>query len=159
MDIKCPHCGVGYEIEEKEFGRFVKCESCGKGFVVGTSDAQQVNVGEKSVEDILGMRTSVEQESKRQTQYTSQQKDESDLDEVYVRQRNTESGHGIEHAGGGGIAVFFAMLMANIVFAVLSYIVVGNQFDKIINRLEKMEESRHNDASQIYYLMGRMKIY
>ena len=37
MDIKCPHCGTEYEIDETEYGRFVKCESCGKGFVVGTT--------------------------------------------------------------------------------------------------------------------------
>lgn len=37
MNIKCPHCRTEYDAEESEYGRFVKCEICGKGFVVGTS--------------------------------------------------------------------------------------------------------------------------
>ena len=37
MDIKCPHCGTEYEVEKQDIGRFVTCESCGKGFVAGTS--------------------------------------------------------------------------------------------------------------------------
>ena len=36
MNIKCPNCGMEYEVERKDFGRFVTCESCGKGFVIGT---------------------------------------------------------------------------------------------------------------------------
>lgn len=35
MNIKCPHCGTEYDAEEGEYGRFVKCTVCGKGFVVG----------------------------------------------------------------------------------------------------------------------------
>ena len=42
MNINCPHCGTEYEIDETEYGRFVKCESCGKGFVVGTAMNQQM---------------------------------------------------------------------------------------------------------------------
>jgi len=30
MDIICPHCGTEYDAEESEYGRFVKCEICGK---------------------------------------------------------------------------------------------------------------------------------
>lgn len=43
MDIKCPHCGTEYDAEESEYGRFVKCEVCGKGFVAGTSGAKKHN--------------------------------------------------------------------------------------------------------------------
>ena len=35
--FKCPHCGTEYDAEASDYGRFVKCEICGKGFVVGTS--------------------------------------------------------------------------------------------------------------------------
>lgn len=42
MDIKCPHCGTEYEVADEDFGRFVKCEICGKGFVVGTFAAREV---------------------------------------------------------------------------------------------------------------------
>lgn len=41
MDVKCPHCGTEYEIEQREFGKFVDCQVCGKGFVVGVSAAKQ----------------------------------------------------------------------------------------------------------------------
>lgn len=33
--IKCPHCGTEYEAERSDFGRFVACEECGEGFVIG----------------------------------------------------------------------------------------------------------------------------
>ena len=34
MDIKCPHCGEEYIAEANEYGKFVKCETCGRGFTV-----------------------------------------------------------------------------------------------------------------------------
>lgn len=37
MTITCPHCRTEYDAEESEYGRFVKCEICGKGFVIRTS--------------------------------------------------------------------------------------------------------------------------
>lgn len=37
MDVKCPHCGTEYDIEQREFGKFVNCQICGKGFVAGAS--------------------------------------------------------------------------------------------------------------------------
>ena len=37
MNISCPHCGTEYDAEENEYGRYVKCEICGKGFVAGAS--------------------------------------------------------------------------------------------------------------------------
>ena len=43
MDIKCPHCGTEYEVEKKDFGKYVTCESCGKGFVVGTTTRGKSN--------------------------------------------------------------------------------------------------------------------
>lgn len=43
MDIKCPHCGTEYEIENEDFGRFVKCEICGKGFVAGAFAATETS--------------------------------------------------------------------------------------------------------------------
>ena len=42
MDIICPHCGTEYDAEEGEYGRFVKCEICGNGFVAGASIAKRV---------------------------------------------------------------------------------------------------------------------
>lgn len=37
LNIKCPHCGTEYEVEQKEMYRYTKCEVCGKGFVIGQS--------------------------------------------------------------------------------------------------------------------------
>lgn len=37
MNIKCPYCGTGYEVEREWYGQYTTCESCGKGFVVGTT--------------------------------------------------------------------------------------------------------------------------
>ena len=42
MNINCPHCGTEYDIDKSEYGRFVKCEICGKGFVAGTSAAKKL---------------------------------------------------------------------------------------------------------------------
>lgn len=40
MDIKCPHCGAEYDIEQREFGKYVTCQVCGKGFVAGARQAR-----------------------------------------------------------------------------------------------------------------------
>ena len=37
MNIKCPHCGTEYEVDKEWYGQYTTCDSCGKGFVVGTS--------------------------------------------------------------------------------------------------------------------------
>ena len=39
MDIKCPHCGTEYEVEQKDMYRYTKCSVCGKGFVVGADSS------------------------------------------------------------------------------------------------------------------------
>ena len=35
ITINCPHCGTEYEADRSDFGRFVACEECGEGFVIG----------------------------------------------------------------------------------------------------------------------------
>lgn len=37
MDVKCPHCGTGYEVEKKDMYHYTTCEVCGKGFVIGAT--------------------------------------------------------------------------------------------------------------------------
>ena len=41
MNIKCPHCGTEYEVEQKYMYRYTKCEVCRKGFVIGASKSLQ----------------------------------------------------------------------------------------------------------------------
>ena len=43
MDIKCPHCGTEYEVEQKDMYRHTQCEVCGKGFVIGATTGQARN--------------------------------------------------------------------------------------------------------------------
>lgn len=35
ITTNCPHCGTEYEADRSDFGRFVACEECGEGFVIG----------------------------------------------------------------------------------------------------------------------------
>ena len=37
MNINCPHCGTEYDIAQHEFGKFVTCQVCGRGFVAGAN--------------------------------------------------------------------------------------------------------------------------
>ena len=53
MDINCPHCGTGYECGESEYGRFVKCATCGKGFVAGTSAAKKIGEAAKAANEAM----------------------------------------------------------------------------------------------------------
>ena len=41
MNVKCPHCGTGYDVEKKEMYRYMKCGACGKGFVAGATTSLQ----------------------------------------------------------------------------------------------------------------------
>ena len=34
MNIKCPHCGTEYGVEQREIGLQAECQICGKGFVI-----------------------------------------------------------------------------------------------------------------------------
>ena len=48
MNIKCPNCGMEYEVERKDFGSFVTCESCGKGFVIGAKSTHRAGVSDST---------------------------------------------------------------------------------------------------------------
>ena len=41
MHATCPYCDTTYDAEDSEYGRFVKCAVCGKGFVAGTSGTRR----------------------------------------------------------------------------------------------------------------------
>ncbi|MGN0833946.1 MAG: PrsW family glutamic-type intramembrane protease [Kiritimatiellia bacterium] len=67
MDIKCPRCGTEYEIDKSEYGRFVKCEVCGKGFVAGTSAVENALSEE-------GVKKSAEAVGKKFREFTGTEK-------------------------------------------------------------------------------------
>ena len=52
-NIKCPHCGTEYEVEREWYGLYTTCESCGKGFVVGTSGRPHNNMAKEKLENII----------------------------------------------------------------------------------------------------------
>ena len=41
MIAKCPHCGTEFDAEDSEYGRFVKCAICGKGFIAGVLSSKR----------------------------------------------------------------------------------------------------------------------
>lgn len=49
MKVKCPHCGTEYDIEHREFGRYVTCQICGKGFVAGARQTRVLKPGAEAV--------------------------------------------------------------------------------------------------------------
>ena len=66
MNVRCPHCTTEYDAEESEYGRFVKCAVCGKGFVAGTSLIKRSRVivcgvmdAVKSIDDEVRERTKI----------------------------------------------------------------------------------------------------
>ena len=65
MNIKCPHCGTEYDAEENEYGRFVKCAACGKGFVAGTSIAKKLGEAAGAVKDAAKTATNAAYEKAR----------------------------------------------------------------------------------------------
>ena len=62
MNIKCPHCGTEYEVEQSDVGRRVVCESCGNGFVVG---------GQQSAPKCSASATAVPQDQRTNAQFCS----------------------------------------------------------------------------------------
>ena len=54
MNINCPHCGTEYDIEQREFGKYVTCQVCGKGFVAGARQtrAQMVRPDNETSEQV-----------------------------------------------------------------------------------------------------------
>lgn len=47
MIIKCPHCATEYDVSKSEYGSYVKCEKCRKGFVIGQAPAAKNPYEEK----------------------------------------------------------------------------------------------------------------
>ena len=41
MNVKCPNCNIECVVADNLFGHFITCQSCGKGFVVGTTSTSR----------------------------------------------------------------------------------------------------------------------
>ena len=72
MDIKCPHCGTEYEADKSEYGRFVKCEACGKGFVAGTSVSKKLGEAANAAKDAVKIAANTAYERTKNIDWKSQ---------------------------------------------------------------------------------------
>ena len=135
MNINCPHCGTEYEVEGKDFGRFTNCESCGRGFVIGTksgdnvvtapADSQKSGDGKSNIVVWVCAVVLV-------------------LNLVMLVVMCC-----IVHSGFKELGVEMTHVRTS----------VDAMSDNIHGELKQMDKSRHNDAEQIYDRMGRMKLY
>lgn len=150
MNIKCPNCGMEYEVERKDFGSFVTCESCGKGFVIGAksthragvSDSTTRQAGESSVSSIaawicvavlvLNLAALVTLCCLMQGGFAK-----TDMEMVKIHKSIDAMNEDLSSSASS----------------------LGKKIDEIHGALEQMDKSRHNDAEQIYDRMGRMKLY
>ena len=150
MNIKCPHCGTEYEVAQKDFGSFVTCESCGKGFVVGVKLGARGGAASSASQPVGG------QTSNSIATWVC----------VVILVLNLTALVTmccLMHGGFGKIDVDMAKLYKSIdtMNEDLSGSAssLGKKIDEIHSALEQMDKSRHNDAEQIYDRMGRMKLY
>ena len=150
MNIKCPNCGMEYEVERKDFGSFVTCESCGKGFVVGAKSGARVGAASSASQTVGG------QTSNSIATWVC----------VVILVLNLTALVTmccLMHGGFGKIDVEMVKIHKSIdaMNEDLSGSAssLGKKIDEIHGALEQMDKSRHNDAEQIYDRMGRMKLY
>ena len=73
MNINCPHCGTEYDIDKSEYGRFVKCEICGKGFVAGTSAAKKLGEAANAARDAVKVAANTAYERAKNIDWKAQQ--------------------------------------------------------------------------------------
>ena len=150
MNIKCPNCGMEYEVERKDFGSFVTCESCGKGFVVGAKSGARVGAASSASQTVGG------QTSNSIATWVCVVILVLNLTALVTMCR-------LMHGGFGKVDVEMAKLYKSIDMMNEdlsgSASSLGKKIDEIHGALEQMDKSRHNDASQIYVRMGLMKLY
>ena len=150
MNIKCPNCGMGYEVEKNDFGRFVNCESCGKGFVIGAKSGAEAGAASDA------SRSAGCHPSNSLATWVC-------VAILVLNLTALVTMCCLMHGGFGKIDMELAMVRKSVdeTNEDLSSSVssVGKKIDEIYGALEQMDKSRHNDASQIYDRMGRMKLY
>ena len=150
MNIKCPNCGMEYEVERKDFGSFVTCESCGKGFIIGANSVTRAGVASGAPQPLGG------QSSKSVATWVC----------VAILVLNLAAlvtmccvMHGGFDRIDMGLAKVYKSIDAMNEDVSSSVSSLGKKVNEIQGALEQMDKSRHNDAEQIYDRMGRMKLY
>ena len=156
MNITCPNCGTEYEVGKQDVGRFVTCESCGKGFVAGARSVNKPNGVAKPKPS---------QSSRYQSPGIIAQwicvavlvLNLATLVVLCVCMHNNFQEIGIEvtkvrksiDAANEDIGSSVVALEKK----------MGEMKQEIGDELKQMDKSRHHDAQQIYDRMGRMKLY
>ena len=159
MNIKCPKCGTEYEVDKKDFGRFVTCQSCGKGFVVGARSDSKTKVEEKvtsqgesrflfsvGVAMWIGVAVLV-----------------LNLAAVVTMCCIVHDDFGVINAEIAKVRKSIDAMNEDLGSSAASIERKANEIEQrateIGEGLKHMDESRHHDAEQIYDRMGRMKLY
>lgn len=142
MNIKCPHCGTEYEVAQKDFGRFTTCETCGKGFVIGTKPGDRAGeVGDAS-QPAGGRSSSMAAWICAAV--------------LVLNLAALVAACCLVHGGFDRIDAEMAELHKSIDAMNED---LGNSALSLKRTIEEADKSRHHDASQIYDRMGRMKLY
>ena len=150
MNIKCPQCGMEYEVDQKDFGRFVTCQSCGKGFVVGAKPTTKpkwrantsatgeyrglINVAIWVCVSVLVLNLAA-------------------VITLCCLVHNDQCATNAEIAK---ISKIISDMNEDLCSCAAS---IEKREVEISDGLKHMDESRHHDAEQIYDRMGRMKLY
>ena len=157
MNITCPHCGTEYEVEKQDIGRFVTCESCGKGFVTGAKPNNESKSGAKPVNTsrcqstgivalwicvailVLNLSALVVLCFRIETDFREMKESVAKVNKSIDNLNDdfSSSMHSLEKNTGE----------------------MGKKTGEIYERMRQLDESRHHDAEQIYDRMGRMKLY
>lgn len=161
MNINCPHCGTDYEVAQKDFGRFVTCESCGKGFVVGAKPGARAGAASNVSQSVGG------QTPNSMATWVC-------VAILVLNLAALVTMSFLVHDGFAKIDVEMAKLhkcvdaMNEDLSSSASSLgrkvdelhgAMVKKIDEIYSALEHMDKSRHDDALQIYDRMGRMRLF
>ena len=168
MNIKCPNCGMEYEVERKDFGSSVTCESCGNGFVIGakscaragaTSEASQP-AGCQSSNSIATWVCVAILVLNLTALVTVCCLMHSGFDKINMEIAKVhKSVDAMNEDLSGSASSLGKKIDAMNEDLSGSASSLGKKIDAIHGALEQMDKSRHNDAEQIFDRMGRMKLY
>ena len=152
IEIACPQCGTAYEADQKDIGRSIVCETCGKSFTIRPRTAK--------------LDISMTPQNKAEPQAFSNCGSGGQRLPLWI--------------SVGVLVLNFAALVVlcfyshkdlheiNVSTVVLekklkvleeNVDALGDKMGGITEELKHMDKSRHHDAEQIFDRMGRMKLY